>query len=56
MILHLELSLHGIRSTLAERAPQTTQFTKIYLTNARSTELLDRLGLAEEVRAVGVAP
>ena len=56
MILALELSLHGIRSTLVERAPQTTQFPKMDLTNARSMELLDRLGLVEEIRAVGVAP
>ena len=56
MILALELSLHGISSTLVERAPQTTQFPKMDLTNARSMELLNRLGLVEEIRSVGVAP
>jgi 2-polyprenyl-6-methoxyphenol hydroxylase-like FAD-dependent oxidoreductase len=56
MILALELSLHGVRSTLVEQAPQTTTFPKMDLTNARSMELLDRLGLAEEIRRVGVAP
>jgi len=56
MILALELSLHGVRSTLVERAPQTTRFPKMDLTNARSMELLDRLGLVEEIRSAGVAP
>ncbi|MDX5452437.1 MAG: FAD-dependent monooxygenase, partial [Rhodococcus sp. (in: high G+C Gram-positive bacteria)] len=56
MILALELSLHGIRSTLVEQAPQTTRFPKMDLTNARSMELLDRLGLVDDIRSVGVAP
>jgi 2-polyprenyl-6-methoxyphenol hydroxylase-like FAD-dependent oxidoreductase len=56
MILALELSLHGIRSTLVEQAPQTTRFPKMDLTNARSMELLDRLGLVDEIRSAGVAP
>ncbi|MGX7729563.1 FAD-dependent monooxygenase [Rhodococcus sp. 2H158] len=56
MILALELSLHGIRSTVVEQAPQTTRFPKMDLTNARSMELLDRLGLVDDIRSVGVAP
>ena len=56
MILALELSLHGIESTLVEQAPQTTRFPKMDLTNARSMELLARLGLTEEIRSVGVGP
>ena len=56
MILALELSVHGIRSTLVEQAPRTTRFPKMDLTNARSMELLDRLGLVDEIRSVGVAP
>ncbi|MEE2032556.1 FAD-dependent monooxygenase [Rhodococcus chondri] len=55
MILALELSMHGIRSTLVEQAPQTTSFPKMDLTNARSMELLARLGLVDEIRSVGVA-
>jgi 2-polyprenyl-6-methoxyphenol hydroxylase-like FAD-dependent oxidoreductase len=56
MVLALELSLHGVKSTLVEQAPNTTMFPKMDLTNARSMELLDRIGLADEVRSVGVAP
>jgi 2-polyprenyl-6-methoxyphenol hydroxylase-like FAD-dependent oxidoreductase len=56
MILALELSLHGIRSTVVEQAAQTTRFPKMDLTNARSMELLDRLGLVEDIRSAGVAP
>src|SRR5215217_1752578 len=56
MILALELSQHGVRSCLVEQAAQTTTFPKMDLTNARSMELLDRLGLADEIRQVGVAP
>lgn len=55
MILALELSFHGVKSTLVERASQTTRFPKMDLTNSRSMELLDRLGLADEVRSAGVA-
>ncbi|WP_216892888.1 FAD-dependent monooxygenase [Nocardia alni] len=55
MILALELSLHGVTSTIVEQAPQTTGFPKMDLTNARSMELLDRLGLVDEIRSVGVA-
>ncbi|MDV7353740.1 FAD-dependent monooxygenase [Rhodococcus oxybenzonivorans] len=55
MILALELSLHGVKSTLVEQAPQTTRFPKMDLTNARSMELLNRLGLIEEIRSAGVA-
>jgi 2-polyprenyl-6-methoxyphenol hydroxylase-like FAD-dependent oxidoreductase len=56
MVLALELSLHGVKSTLVEQSPHTTTFPKMDLTNSRSMELLNRLGLAEEIRSVGVAP
>ena len=56
MVLALELSLHGVPSTLIEQAPQTTRFPKMDLTNSRSMELLDRLGLVDEIRAAGVEP
>lgn len=56
MVLALELSLHGVKSTLVEESPHTTTFPKMDLTNSRSMELLDRLGLADEIRSVGVAP
>ncbi|MEV1292693.1 FAD-dependent monooxygenase [Pseudonocardia sp. NPDC049635] len=54
MVLALELSLHGVPSTLIEQAPHTTPFPKMDLTNARSMELLDRLDLADTIRSIGV--
>ncbi|WP_228001441.1 FAD-dependent monooxygenase [Nocardia australiensis] len=54
MVLALELSLHGVKTTLVEQNPQTTRFPKMDLTNARSMELLARLGLTEEIRTAGV--
>jgi 2-polyprenyl-6-methoxyphenol hydroxylase-like FAD-dependent oxidoreductase len=55
LVLALELSHHGIRSILVERRPATTTFPKMDVTNARSMELLARLGLADLVRSVGVS-
>jgi len=56
LVLALELSHHGIRSILVERRAATTTFPKMDITNARSMELLARLGLADLVRSVGVEP
>lgn len=56
MLVALELSAHGVSSTLIERNPSTTTFPKMDLTNARSMELLDRFGLVDAVRAAGVEP
>jgi 2-polyprenyl-6-methoxyphenol hydroxylase-like FAD-dependent oxidoreductase len=56
MIMALELSMHGVGSALVEQSPHTTPFPKMDLTNARSMELLQRLGLADDIRSVGVAP
>jgi len=54
MVLALELAHQGVRSILVERRPATTTFPKMDITNARSMELLARLGLADLVRSVGV--
>src|SRR6266568_2718538 len=56
LVLALELSHHGVRSILVERRPTTTTFPKMDVTNARSMELLARLGVADLVRSVGVPP
>jgi 2-polyprenyl-6-methoxyphenol hydroxylase-like FAD-dependent oxidoreductase len=56
LVLALELAHQGIRSTVVERRTTTTTFPKMDVTNARSMELLSRLGLAELVRSVGVGP
>jgi len=55
MTLALELASHGIASILVERNPTTTLHPKMDLTNGRSMELFRRLGIADEIRAAGVA-
>lgn len=54
MTLALELASHGVGSTLVERQPSTTTFPKMDLTNARSMELLARLGVTDAIRRAGV--
>ena len=56
MTLALELAHHGVRSILLERNPTTTRHPKMDLTNGRSMELFRRLGIVNELRAVGVDP
>lgn len=45
MTVALEPALHGVRSILVERNPHTTTYPKMDLTNIRSMELFNRLGL-----------
>ncbi|NHN36518.1 FAD-monooxygenase [Pseudomaricurvus alcaniphilus] len=52
--LSLELASHGIKSILLERNATTTRHPKMDLTNGRSMELFRRMGVAEDLRAVGV--
>ncbi|QFU77207.1 FAD-monooxygenase [Halioglobus maricola] len=54
MVLALELARHEIHSILLERNDTTTSHPKMDLTNGRSMELFRRLGIIDEVRAVGV--
>jgi 2-polyprenyl-6-methoxyphenol hydroxylase-like FAD-dependent oxidoreductase len=54
MVLALELARHEIHSILVERNNTTTSHPKMDLTNGRSMELFRRLGIIDEVRAVGV--
>ncbi|KIW79158.1 hypothetical protein Z517_05770 [Fonsecaea pedrosoi CBS 271.37] len=54
LLLAAVLSRYGVRSVLVERNKSTTQWPKMDLTNARSMEILRRLGLAEELRTHGV--
>lgn len=56
MTLALELAHHGVRSVVLERNPTTTRHPKMDLTNGRSMELFRRLGIVDELRAVGVDP
>jgi len=54
LVLAAELSRHGVPSILAERNEHTTLFPKMDITNGASMELLRRLGVDAELRAVGV--
>ncbi|KAF2827184.1 hypothetical protein CC86DRAFT_466010 [Ophiobolus disseminans] len=54
LLLATVLSHHGVRSVLLERNETTTKWPKMDLTNARSMEMLRRLGLAEGLREIGV--
>ena len=52
--LALELARHGVRSTVIDRAELPSRHPKMDFVNGRSMELLDRLGLAGDIRARGV--
>lgn len=54
LTLALELASHGVASVLVERNPSTTTYPKMDLTNVRSMELFDRLGLVDDIRCAGV--
>ncbi|KIW45787.1 uncharacterized protein PV06_04142 [Exophiala oligosperma] len=49
------LAHYGVRSVILERNPETTRWPKMDLTNIRSMELFRKLGLADELRKLGVA-
>lgn len=53
-ILALTLARHGVDSIVIERSTCATRHPKMDYINARSMELLRRLGLADELREVGV--
>jgi 2-polyprenyl-6-methoxyphenol hydroxylase-like FAD-dependent oxidoreductase len=55
LIVALELAHHGVPSVLIDRALEPTRFPKMDVTNARSMELLRRIGLEDAVREMGVA-
>jgi len=55
LLLATVLSHHGVHSVLLERNETRTKWPKIDLTNAQSMEMLRRLGLAEEMRKLGVS-
>jgi 2-polyprenyl-6-methoxyphenol hydroxylase-like FAD-dependent oxidoreductase len=54
MTLALELAGRNISTMLVERNATTTSHPKMDITNGRSMELFRRLGLAQELRKVGV--
>ncbi|PYH37631.1 monooxygenase [Aspergillus neoniger CBS 115656] len=54
MITAFQLAKRGIRTVLVERNLETTKWLKMDITNPRSMELLQRLGLADGLREKGV--
>lgn len=55
LLLATVLSHHNIYSLVLERNETTTKWPKMDLTNARSMEMLRRLGLSDGLRELGVA-
>jgi 2-polyprenyl-6-methoxyphenol hydroxylase-like FAD-dependent oxidoreductase len=54
LIAAYTLAHHGIRCLLIERNESTTKWPKMDITNVRSMEILRRLGLADELREIGM--
>jgi 2-polyprenyl-6-methoxyphenol hydroxylase-like FAD-dependent oxidoreductase len=55
-VLALELARHGVGSVLLDSHAVVSQHPKMDYLNARSMQVLSRIGLSAEIRAKGVAP
>jgi len=53
LVLAIDLGRRGIRTLLVEKDPSTKAWPKMDRSNARTMEIFRRLGLAEQVRALG---
>lgn len=53
LIAALQIAKHGIRCLVAERNLDTTKWPKMDITNCRSMELFNRLGISEGLRSIG---
>jgi FAD-dependent monooxygenase len=53
LIAALQLARHGVNCFLAERNLDTTKWPKMDITNCRSMELFNRLGLSKGLREQG---
>lgn len=56
MTLAYLLAHYGIRSVLCEKNTSTTTHPKMDITNARSMELFEKVGLAKKLREVAINP
>jgi 2-polyprenyl-6-methoxyphenol hydroxylase-like FAD-dependent oxidoreductase len=56
LTLAIDLGRRGVKCLLLERNPTPGQWPKMDRTNARSMELFRRLGIADQVRALGYPP
>ena len=54
MTLALLMARHGIETTIVEQSVETTQYPKMDLTNGRSMEIFRFIGIADELRTLGV--
>ncbi|KAL7931347.1 hypothetical protein V8C35DRAFT_323774 [Trichoderma chlorosporum] len=54
LILSLQLARYGVHCMLVERNLDTTKWPKMDMTNCRSMELFNRLGISEGLRQIGV--
>jgi FAD-dependent monooxygenase len=53
LLLSLQLAQQGVRSMLIERNLDTTKWPKMDVTNCRSMELFNRLGISQGLRDLG---
>ncbi|GAB1192608.1 hypothetical protein APSETT444_001801 [Aspergillus pseudonomiae] len=49
-----QLAKRGVQTILVERNHDTTRWPKMDITNARSMELLNHIGLADELKKLGL--
>lgn len=54
LLVAYQLAKRGIQVILVERNHETTRWPKMDITNVRSMELLTQLGLADELRQLGL--
>ena len=53
LVLAIDLGRRGVRTLLVEKDATTKRFPKMDRSNARTMEMFRRLGLADQVRALG---
>src|SRR6185437_7867182 len=53
LMLAIDLGRRGIRTLLIEKDPSTKQWPKMDRSNARTMEFFRRMGVADDVRALG---
>ena len=54
LLTALNLARYGIKCTLVERNTEATIWPKMDITNCRSMELLKQMGLADQLREIGM--
>ena len=56
LTLAIDLGRRGVKTLLVERDPTTKPWPKMDRSNARTMEFYRRLGIADQVRELGISP